>query len=112
MAEEKNIYDPRGRLSNLRRLRAFDMEALIHLISYRLLIIASLLTAVFFVLSLAAPALQVAWKILLVLDWIFFSTQVFETLKGLMLTGSVLLHVLEDISLAGKNRFPVDNHAA
>ena len=88
MAEEKNLYDPRGRLSNLRRLRDFDMEALIHLISYRLLIIASLLTVVFFALSLAAPALQVAWKALLVLDWIFFSTQVFETLKGLMLTGS------------------------
>lgn len=88
MAGDKNIYDPRGRLSNLGRLRTFDLEALIHLISYRLLIISSLLTVLFFLLSLAAPVLDAAWKAMIILDWIFFTTQVFETLKGLALTGS------------------------
>lgn len=88
MNGDKNIYDPRGRLKNLGRLRTFDVEALIHLISYRLLVLTSLLTVIAFLLSLAIPATAMAWKILLLLDWIFFSTQVFETLKGLSLTGS------------------------
>lgn len=88
MAGDKNIYDPRGRLSNLGRLKSFDIEALVHLISYRLLIISSLLTVLLFLLSLAAPVLDTAWKIMIALDWLFFTTQVFETLKGLSLTGS------------------------
>ncbi len=88
MADDKNIYDPRGRLSNIGRLRGFDAEALVHLISYRLLIISSLLTVVAFLFSLGVSQLDAVWKVLLVLDWIFFSTQVFETLKGLSLTGS------------------------
>lgn len=88
MADEKNIYDARGRMSNLGRLKQFDREALIHLISYRLLIVTSLLTVIFFLASFASGSLGIVWKVLLVLDWIFFSTQVFETLKGLALTGS------------------------
>lgn len=88
MAGDKNIYDPRGRLSNLGRLKTFDIEALVHLISYRLLIISSLLTVLFFLLSFPAPVFDGAWKIMIVLDWLFFTTQVFETLKGLALTGS------------------------
>lgn len=88
MAEEKRIYDARGRMSNLGRLKHFDREALVHLISYRLLIITSLLTFITFLISLAAPSADIVWKVLLLFVWIFFSTQVFETLKGLSLTGS------------------------
>lgn len=88
MESDKSIHDPRGRLSNLGRLKTFDREALVHLVSYRLLIITSLLTFFVFLASLAYPGFAPAWKLLLVLDWIFLSTQVFETLKGLALTGS------------------------
>ncbi len=111
MTDDKNIYDPRGRLSNLRRLRPFDIEALVHLISYRLLIITSLLTFIVFLATLAAPPLEGALKVLIVLDWIFFSTQVFETLKGLSLAGSrgIVFGRLNESylsAMAGKREYP------
>jgi len=85
---EKTVYDARGRMSNLGRVKKFYPEAFVHLVSYRLLIIFSLLLFVTFALSVADSAFTGLFDVVLVLTWIFFTTQVFETAKGLSLTAS------------------------
>jgi len=86
--QKTNVHDVRGRLSLLGRLLEFDREAFVHLLFYRALIISSLITVVIFAASLLFSSLDYAWEIMIAIDWLFFTTQVFETSKGLSLTGS------------------------
>ena len=85
---EKKTYDARGSIGNLGRLTAFDREAFYHLISYRLLIIASIITFALFILSLGFHALGLSWKIMLVIVWLLLTSQVYESAKAFVLVGS------------------------
>ncbi len=85
---EKKTYDARGSIGNLGRLTAFDREAFYHLISYRLLIIASTITVVLFMLSLGLHSLEMTWKIMLVIVWLLLTSQVYESAKAFVLVGS------------------------
>lgn len=85
---EKKTYDARGSIGNLARLNAFDREAFYHLISYRLLIIASVVTFVFFIMSLGFHSLNIAWKVMLVIVWLLLTSQVYESAKAFVLVGS------------------------
>ncbi len=85
---EKKTYDARGSIGNLGRLTAFDREAFYHLIFYRLLIIASIITFALFILSLGFHALGLSWKIMLVIVWLLLTSQVFESAKAFVLVGS------------------------
>lgn len=88
MEEEKKLYDARGRMSNLTRLLPFDREAFYHLLSYRTLIVVSIFTFIFFILSLAFSPLNGVWKALLVLVWLLLTSQVYESAKAFALVGS------------------------
>ncbi len=85
---EKKTYDARGSIGNLGRLIEFDREAFYHLISYRLLIITSLLTAALFILSTALHSLVPVWKVLLLAVWLLLASQVYESAKAFVLVGS------------------------
>ena len=85
---EKKTYDARGSIGNLGRLTAFDREAFYHLISYRLLIIASTITVVLFMLSFGLHSLEMTWKIMLVIVWLLLTSQVYESAKAFVLVGS------------------------
>lgn len=88
MADEKRVYDPRGKMVSLTRLTAFDREAFYHLLSYRAFIIFSIITFIFFILSLAIDSLTSVWKALLVIVWLLMTSQVYESVKAFALVGS------------------------
>jgi lipoprotein signal peptidase len=88
MADEKRVYDPRGKMVSLTRLTGFDREAFYHLLSYRAFIIFSLITFVVFILSLAMDSLTEVWRVLLVVVWLLMTSQVYESVKAFALVGS------------------------
>ncbi|MEM3852632.1 MAG: hypothetical protein QXP70_06495 [Methanomassiliicoccales archaeon] len=85
---DQKWFDARGRMGLLSRLLAFDREAFIHLVFYRALIFGSIITFVLFIASIPFHVLDLAWRIMIAIDWIFFTTQVFESIKALSLAGS------------------------
>ncbi len=88
--EAENSYDVRGRQSSIFRLYGFDNEGLVHMVFYRIAVFASLLLAaaiiigfVYFNQPFTMPA-----KALVVLVWILFTPQLFETGKAMSIIAS------------------------
>lgn len=77
-------YDVRGRQSSILRLYGFDKEGLLHMVFYRAAIFVA-------VLLIASIALGVAYahtpftiytEILMLVMWVLFTPQLFETFKA------------------------------
>lgn len=82
---EKMLYDMRGKQGNISRLLGFDGEAFVHMLSYRILIFAALIVAVLLAISLAypvSPGITALQHVGILVIWIFFIPQVFETSKA------------------------------
>ena len=86
----ENAYDVRGRQSLIFRLSAFDKEGLIHMVFYRIAVFLALILAASITLSMAyyqTPFTSIT-KVLLLLTWIIFTPQLFETIKAMSLISS------------------------
>lgn len=75
-------------MSNLARLWRFYPGAFIHMVFYRALIISALLTFVLFVLYMIYSPLWLAFELILLADWILFTTQVYESARAFVDVGS------------------------
>ena len=88
--QEKEIYDVRGGQSKLFRLLRFDTEGLVHLVFYRIAIVIAALM----VISMAVGVKYVqtpfinATRVLMLLLWVMFTPQLFETIKAMSLIAS------------------------
>ena len=80
---DKQLYDARGKQSSIGRLIAFDREAYVHMLFYRVLIILSIIAAAIFVLYYLFGIPSIIFELMFVLVWIFFTPQVYETSKGI-----------------------------
>lgn len=85
---QEHSHDLRGRIALLGRLLRFDKEAFIHLLFYRCLIVSSIVTFIIFALSFPFHVLFYGVKVMIALDWVFFTTQVFESAKAMSLADS------------------------
>ncbi len=88
MAVKKRLHDMRGRQANMLRLAAFDIEALVHMLFYRLLVFFGIVYGAAMLLSFAYAPLGGLIKPLTVLVWILFTPQIYETAKVFALTSS------------------------
>ncbi len=79
---EKQVYDPRGKQSNIGRLLGFDKEAYVHMLFYRVLIFFSLAAFVIFVAKYAGLLPLWAFEAAFIVVWVLFTPQVYETAKG------------------------------
>ncbi len=84
----KEAYDVRGRQSNILRLLGFDIEAFSHMLLYRILIFASIIvggtmlaTILFFPQYIGVPYIEAPILVI----WILFTIQVYETAKAAVL---------------------------
>ncbi len=86
----ENSYDVRGRQSLIFRLSRFDREGLIHMVFYRIAVFLALILAASMILSMSyyrTPFTGIT-KALLLLVWIIFTPQLFETAKAMSLISS------------------------
>ncbi len=81
----KNVYNLRGRQSNIVRLIKFDKEAFVHMLAYRILIVFSMIYGVMLLGYYVVPGIGVMVKASTIVIWILFTPQLFETVKGLSL---------------------------
>lgn len=81
----KELYDMRGSQKNLFRLLAFDKEAFIHMLFFRILIPVSIIYGIVLLIYIATSQLQVLVKPLTVLVWVLFTPQFFESAKTVSL---------------------------
>lgn len=81
---EKNVYDARGRQESIFRLAAWDNEALLHMVTYRMLIFAAIISAILYFASLASSSYTIYFRISLLAVWVLFSPQLFSVAKGLV----------------------------
>ncbi len=88
--DDKEPYDVRGRQSGIFRLFCFDKEGLAHMLFYRvaifvaLLLIASMAIGVKYV---GTPFINGS-RVLILLLWILFTPQLFETIKAFSIIAS------------------------
>ncbi len=88
--QKKETYDVRGGQSKIFRLFCFDKEGLLHMAFYRVAIVVALLM----VISMAVGVKYVltpfinGTRVLMLLLWISFTPQLFETVKAMSLIAS------------------------
>ena len=88
--QEKEIYDVRGGQSKLFRLLRFDTEGLVHLVFYRIAIVIAALMVISMAIGVEyvqTPFIN-ATRVLMLLLWIMFTPQLFETIKAMSLIAS------------------------
>ena len=88
--QEKEIYDVRGGQSKLFRLLRFDTEGLVHLVFYRIAIVIAALMVISMAIGVKyvqTPFIN-ATRVLMLLLWIMFTPQLFETIKAMSLIAS------------------------
>jgi len=81
-------HDFRGKQSNIFRLRSYLPWAMVHLISYRILMPVSIAYGFLAIFSLAFPALDVYVKVTTAVIWVLFTPQIFAVAKGVALAMS------------------------
>lgn len=104
--EEASTYDMRGRQSGILRLWGFHKEGLVHMLSYRMLVPLSLITAVLIIASLAynTSAITRIAESAMLLTFILFTPQIFASLKAFSLVyskGSAFGHLNESFVIHG-----------
>ncbi len=80
---DKQVYELRGRQSNLSRLVHFDKEAYIHMLFYRALIILSVVAGAVFFASYFFNLSTAVFRAFFMIIWVLFIPQVFESAKGM-----------------------------
>ena len=88
--ESKNVYDVRGRQSRIFRLFCFDKEGLVHMAFYRIAIFVAVLLAISMVIGLIyvnTPFINGS-RVLILILWLLFTPQLFETIKAMSLIAS------------------------
>ncbi|MEM3839392.1 MAG: hypothetical protein QXF01_02325 [Candidatus Micrarchaeaceae archaeon] len=81
----KTVYDIRGKQKNIFRLAGFDLEGLIHMVAYRILIFASFIIGIIVLgtILFAPGALGSSYiNVLILLVWVLMAPQVYETAKA------------------------------
>ncbi len=84
----KATYDARSSELNIGRQLTFHKAAFFHMLFYRILIVASIATAIVFLLSLEFVVLSTYIKYLIMLVWVLFIPQIFSLAEGLSMIGS------------------------
>lgn len=82
--ENAESYDIRGRQAGILRLYSFDKEGLIHMVFYRIAVFLALILAASIMIGIvyySNPFTKIT-KILILLIWILFTPQIFETGKA------------------------------
>jgi hypothetical protein len=82
----KNLYDVRGKTTNISRLASFDQWAFLHMVFYRIAIFASIAYGILVLLWYAVPGLDFEVKVATALIWILFTPQVFAARKAIVMT--------------------------
>ncbi len=88
--ENNNSYDVRGSQSRIFRLFCFDKEGLVHMTFYRIAIFVALLLVVSMsvgVVYAKTPFIN-STRVLVLLLWILFTPQLFETAKAMSVIAS------------------------
>ncbi len=85
---EKTTYDSRGWQANLIRQISFNKASFVHMVFYRVLIIAALVTFVTFLFSFVYAGVKPYINYLLAAVWILFTPQLFILITGLAMVGS------------------------
>ncbi|MDG7052249.1 MAG: hypothetical protein JRN19_07370 [Nitrososphaerota archaeon] len=80
--------DYRGKQSNIFRLRSYLPWAIVHLISYRILMPASIAYGLLTIFSLLFSSLGIYVKGATIIIWIIFTPQIFAVAKGVALAMS------------------------
>lgn len=81
-------YDVRGKQQNIFRLLGFDAEALVHMIFYRIFIFASVAIGIIVLAAMAFAPQDIGMgfiESLILIVWILFTPQVYETAKAMMI---------------------------
>ena len=80
----KKIYDLRGPQSRIFRLYSFYKSALLHMITYRLLIFESPIAAAAIILEIIRPSpiINIVSDSLILLTWILFTPQLFSAAEA------------------------------
>ena len=88
--DEQNSYDVRGSQSRVLRLLNFDREGLIHMMFYRVAVFSAIVLAASMVIGFidnGTPFINLTGT-MLVITWILFTPQVFETSKAMSIIAS------------------------
>ncbi len=114
-AMEKQVYDVRGRIGSLARLIGFDKAGFIHMVTYRIFIFVAVFTGL---LLLYCAAFNPAYfnsafvKALILLDWLFFTAQVYaasQVLAFILSQGRASEHINKSFINAEDKRKGVDS---
>ncbi|MCL5419547.1 MAG: hypothetical protein M1354_01555 [Candidatus Marsarchaeota archaeon] len=88
---EKRTYDLRGRQRSIFRLARFDLEALVHMVFYRLLIFVSIIAGLAILLSLIFPPSAFSAslvKALVLLVWVLIAPQLYKSAEAFAIMAS------------------------
>jgi hypothetical protein len=88
METHKKVTDLRGPQARVGRLLSFDLEAYVHMLSYRVMAPLTVLYGTFILLYFLLPGLGVALKILTAVVWVLWTPQFFAVARGLSLAWS------------------------
>ena len=85
---DKEPFDVRGRETNLLKSLNYDKEAFVHLASFRILIIVSILISAMIFANILLGAFGNYIKAAIVLAWILITPQLYEVMKAFSLIAS------------------------
>jgi hypothetical protein len=88
MESQKRLKDLRGPQARVGRLLAFDPEAYIHMLSYRVMAPLTILYGILILLYFLLPGLGPALKIATGVVWVLWTPQFFAVARGLSLAWS------------------------
>jgi len=88
--QDQDSYDVRGSQSRVFRLLTFDKEGLIHMLFYRIAVFSAIILAASMITGFIynqTPFINLT-GVMLVITWVLFTPQVFETSKAMSVIAS------------------------
>jgi hypothetical protein len=106
--KQKELYDARGKQSNIVRLAGFDTEAFVHMLFYRILVFYSIVYGLFMLYAIVIGVPVVLLRLFTAIEWILITPQAYETVKTFSLISSRGLafgHLSEEYTYTMKKKY-------